>query len=112
MASVYEALAYLSLFALPYAAYALGRRLGSLLRAMVVSLASLVSLPMSFLLMLLASDPAILTYDRINPGIGVVAAPAVVLWFAVFSSLMIVTFCVGLYKIFAKYRPTNPTAPS
>lgn len=78
---------------LPAAAFALGARLTFWWRSAIVILASLMSLPLGFVLMLLAEDPALLSRTHINPGIGVAAIPLMLEWAVIFAGIVI----VGLY---------------
>ncbi len=102
---ILQLLAFLVPIALPAVAFVLGARLGFWWRAVVVLLASVISLPIGFFLMLLAHDPALLTYDHINPGIGVAAIPVMVEWVATFAVTVIVALFLAARKVF--FRATN-----
>ncbi len=97
---IFHALALLTPIVLPAAAFAFGARLGFWWRTIGVLLASLVSLPLGFLLMLLAHDPALLTYDHINPGVGVAAIPVMIEWAVIFTAMVVVALCLAVRKVF------------
>lgn len=103
MKLIFALLAFLTPIVLPAGALALGARLGFWLRTIGVLLASLVSLPLGFALALLAHDPAILTYDHVNPGVGVVAIPVMTEWAVVFIVTVLVALFLAVRRAF--FRP-------
>lgn len=100
---IFALLAFLTPIALPAVALAIGARLGFWWRTVGVLLAGLLSLPLAFVLAMLAHDPGIFTYDHINPGVGVVAIPVMAEWAILFTATVVVVLCLAVRKVF--FRP-------
>lgn len=92
-------LALLAPVALPVIALAVSAKLRFWWRIVSTVVASLLSLPIGFLLMLLAHYPALFSFDHINPGMGLAACPVLIEWVMVFFTIMIVV----LFMIARKY---------
>jgi hypothetical protein len=103
----YLLLSLLAPIALPATAFALATRLGFWWRTIAMILASLVSLPLSFLLMMLSNYPALFTYSHINPAMGLSAVPALVEWAVIFSGIVIVSALSVARKVKNRDRTTN-----
>lgn len=103
MALAFLLLAFLLPIVLPAAAFGFGTRLGFWMRIVGTLLASVVSLPLGFLLTLFAYDPALLTHDHINPGLGVTAIPLVYEWAVVFATTLVIALYLSVQRVF--FRP-------
>ena len=71
--------------ALPAGAAVATSRLAIWWKASAILLASLASLPIGSVLILVASYPGILTSSHVNAGVGFAALPIVVIWFVSFA---------------------------
>ena len=97
-------LALLAPVALPVIALVLSTKLRFWWRIVSTVVASLLSLPIGFVLMLLAHYPALFSLDHINPGMGLAAYPVLIEWVMVFFTIMIVV----LFMIARKYWGRTP----
>ena len=102
LSAFFNLLAFAAPIVLPLAAHLLTSRFGFWRSTAVVMFVVLISLPISCLLILLALDAAIFTYDHVNPGVGVAAIGVITLWAMVFVIMILVTACRWMERTFFK----------
>jgi hypothetical protein len=99
-----KALAFLIPVALPLLVFSTSAKLGFWWRTVLVATFTVASLPVSFVLILLANDRSLLSHDDANPGIGVVAIPVMIEWAIVFLTVIsTITFLI-VKKIYSKWK--------
>ena len=91
---VFLLLAYLAPVALPAIALVFSMKSRFWWRIVFAVVASLLSLPIGFVLMLLAHYPALFSLDHINPGMGLAAYPVLIVWAISFFTIMVVVLFV------------------
>lgn len=101
-----EILAFLIPIVFPLAALALTHRLRFRWRVFATIVAGALSLPVGFVVMLLAQDPLLYTRNYVAPGIGVVAIPIMIEWVVVFTG----TILISSLLLFLKSRKSQDDA--
>ena len=104
LSQLIKALAFLVPVALPLLVFATSARLGFWWRAGLVVMFTVVSLPVSFLIMLFAHDRALFSHDHINPGIGVAAIPVMIEWMIVFLTVICTIAVLIVRRIYSKWN--------
>jgi hypothetical protein len=104
LSQILKVLAFLVPLAFPLLVLFTSARLGFWWRSGLVASSAAASLPVSFIIMLLAHDPALFSHDHINPGIGVAAIPVMIEWMMVFIAVICTITILIVTRIYSKLK--------